>query len=210
MFRREGVFHEIDSLSARTVVSHKSKDKDKDKDKDSEASAAESTPPTYMPISASLAASIPGYKKLSSMAIDPDDAITLRARVIKFRHLSGDDGKGSDDLFATLSRIVARISEATIQEQDLLPSLAELAGLFATPDSSVSSFELLQSGVVDGLLQFFTDSDRSGECISCLYFRFVECLVKFRSLVDRSCSLRHSMHAGSGLFPMVPPHSSFS
>ena len=163
VFRREGVFHEIESLAARTVVSPKSKDKDKDKDKDSEASAAESTPPTYMPISSSLAASIPGYKKLTSMSIDPDDAITLRARIIKFRHLSGDDGKGSDDLFATLSRIVARISEPSITEKDLLPSLAELASLFASPGSSVSSFELLQSGVVDGLLRFFTDSDRAGE-----------------------------------------------
>ncbi|KAJ3480302.1 hypothetical protein NLI96_g8448 [Meripilus lineatus] len=120
VFRREGVFHEIDSLSAPTVASHKRKDKEKDKDKDSEAgSAAESNPPTYMPISASLAASIEGYQKLSCVAIDPDDVITICARVIQVRYLSGDDGKGSDDLFAILSRIFARISEPTFQEKDI-------------------------------------------------------------------------------------------
>ncbi|KAJ7358173.1 hypothetical protein DFH08DRAFT_439877 [Mycena albidolilacea] len=32
--------------------------------------------------------------------------------------------------------------------------------LFGAPHSSVSSFELLQSGVVDGLLQFATDGER--------------------------------------------------
>ncbi|KAL4245224.1 UPL family protein [Abortiporus biennis] len=163
VFHREGVFHEIETLSARIVSTSKSKDKDKDKDKDlSETpSAAESANSTYLPISAALAASIPGYKKLASMSIDPDDAITLRARVIKFRHLSGDEQGTSDDTFVALRRVVSTLTDTNLPEQDILPALAELAGHFASPDTSVSSFELLQSGVVDGLLQFFTNSERS-------------------------------------------------
>ena len=46
-------------------------------------------------------------------------------------------------------------------EKDLVAALGELGGLFASPHTSVSSFELLQSGLVDGLLEFVTDPNRS-------------------------------------------------
>ena len=164
-FRREGVFHEIETLAARSLVSPKVKDKDKDKDKDSnEATApAEISTPSYLPPSAALVA-IPGYKKPSSSTIDPDDAITLRARVIKFKYLSSEEQDESDDVSTALRRLVARISDKAASEKDLLPSLVELASLFASPNTSVSSFELLQSGVVDSLLQFLADTDRIGTC----------------------------------------------
>ncbi|KAH8075865.1 hypothetical protein BXZ70DRAFT_712273 [Cristinia sonorae] len=157
-FRREGVFHEIDVLSARSLSTSKTKEKNKDTSEG--AATPEPSAPTYMPISATLAATMPGYKKLTSLSLDPDDAITLRAKVIKFKYLSDSDQGGSDDLFATLSRLVARLSETAVSEKDLLSCLAELASLFASPDTSVSSFELLQSGVVDGVLHFLTDTDR--------------------------------------------------
>lgn len=162
-FRREGVFHEIDTLAIRTLVASKSKDGDKEKDPNAPESAAESATPTYMPISSALAATMPGYRKLTSLSIDPEDAITMRSRVIKFKYLSADAGGSSDDVCATLSRLVTCITNSNISEQDLLPSLAELASLFASADTSVSSFELLQSGVVDGLLQFLTDDQRTGK-----------------------------------------------
>ena len=162
-FRREGVFHEVEVLSSRVLSTAKSKDKDKNKDTPEGSATPDLSAPTYMPISSALAATMPGYKKLSSLSLDPDDAITLRARVIKFKYLSDNDQGGSDDLFATLSRLVSRLSEAGVSEKDLLSCLAELAGLFASPDTSVSSFELLQSGVVDGLLRFLTDPERHGQ-----------------------------------------------
>ncbi|KAH9924830.1 hypothetical protein B0H21DRAFT_781413 [Amylocystis lapponica] len=163
VFRREGVFHEIETLAARIVTSLKSKDKDKDKDKDVSdvPSPAESATPTRVPISAALAASIPGYKKLSSLSLEPDDAITLRARVIKFKYLSGEDGADSDDVFETLRRLVERIGDRSANEKELVSALGEVAGLFASPHTSVSSFELLQSGLVDGMLAFMTDEERS-------------------------------------------------
>ena len=125
------------------------------------ASPAESATPTYIPPSASLVA-IPGYKKLSSLAIDPDDAITLRARVIKFKYPNADDQDESDNISTTLGRLIIRITDKATLEKDLLPALVELASLFGSPHTSVSSFELLQSGVVDGLLQFLTDIERTG------------------------------------------------
>ncbi|KAK0202726.1 hypothetical protein DFS33DRAFT_1488831 [Desarmillaria ectypa] len=154
-FKREGVFHEIECLAARTVVSSKIKDKG---DKDKESSEA-STPPDMSSAAPISAPTIPGFKKLTSLSLDPDDAITLRARVIKFKHLSGDDQGGSDAGFDTLRRLVERISSRTSSEKELTEALWELADLFSSPHTSVSSFELLQSGVVDTLLTFATETE---------------------------------------------------
>lgn len=160
-FRREGVFHEIDTLATRTVSSPKSKDKDK------EGSEVPSPADSVIlgaqaPTSANM---IPGFKKLSSLSLEPDDAITLRARVIRFKHLVGNDQVDGDSAFDTLRRLVKRISAPDVSEQASSDALRELADLFASAHASVSSFELLQSGVVDGLLQFATDRERSGKTV---------------------------------------------
>ena len=164
VFRREGVFHEVETLASRAITSMKSKDKDKNADKDiSEApSPADTGIPGSVTVPISVIASIPGYKKLSSLSIEPDDAITLRARVIRFKYLATDSSSGSDDVFATLRRLVERITDAAASEKDLAIALGELATLFGSQHTSVSSFELLQSGVIDGLLQFFADPERAG------------------------------------------------
>lgn len=160
-FRREGVFHEIETLAARQVSSPKSKDKDKDA---SDVPSPADSGILAAPVSAaSSAAMIPGFKKLSSLSLEPDDAITLRARVIRFKHLAGTDQADGDNVFDTLRRLVERLSTKDISEQTSSDALRELADLFASAHTSVSSFELLQSGVVDGILQFSTDQYRSGK-----------------------------------------------
>lgn len=170
VFRREGVFHEIEALASRGVTSSKTKDKDKNADKDiSEApSPGDTGVPTSVPIPIAVITSIPGYKKLSSLSIEPDDAITLRSRVIRFKHLATDDSAASDDVFETLRRLVERITDVAASENDLVASLGELAALFGSQHTSVSSFELLQSGVIDGLLEFFGDTERSGMSLTIL------------------------------------------
>lgn len=81
VFRREGVCHEIEALASRTVTPSKSKDKDKNNDKDiSEApSPGDTGVPTSIPMPIAVITSIPGYKKLSSLSMEPDDVITLRS-----------------------------------------------------------------------------------------------------------------------------------
>ncbi|KAJ7252448.1 hypothetical protein C8J57DRAFT_1077385 [Mycena rebaudengoi] len=166
-FRREGVFHEIEALSLRTIISApKQKDKDaKEKDKDTSESpapadaAADAVPPPPVPAAAAAPPTIPGFKKLTSLSLEPEDAITLRARVIQFKYLSGDEKAEGDGSFGALQRLVERISK-DCSEKDAVEALRELAELFGAPHSSVSSFELLQSGVVDGLLRFATDGER--------------------------------------------------
>ncbi|KAJ6514891.1 hypothetical protein C8R47DRAFT_1275714 [Mycena vitilis] len=176
-FRREGVFHEIEVLSGRTVVTAaKPKEKEAVKEKEKEPSespapetaldnadadmpppaASVSPPPSAPP---GPAPTIPGFKKLSSLSLEPEDAITLRARVIQFKYLAGDDKDAGDGSFGALQRLVAQLGRDG-SEKDAVEALREMAELFGAPHSSVSSFELLQSGVVDGLLQFATDGER--------------------------------------------------
>ncbi|KAF8637626.1 hypothetical protein AX17_002695 [Amanita inopinata Kibby_2008] len=153
-FRREGVFHEIESLAAR-VLSQSSKSKDREKDTASAPDSGTITPAPLIP------ASIPGYRKLSSLSLEPEDAITLRARVIQFRYLKADDEKEEGDAFEALRHLVERISLQDVTEKELSEALRELADLFASPHTSVSSFELMQSGVVDGLLRLAMDQGRA-------------------------------------------------
>ncbi|KAI0773262.1 hypothetical protein BD413DRAFT_656909 [Trametes elegans] len=160
VFRREGVFHEIESLASRTLTSPKSKDKGVEKDVSEAPSPADTGIVSAVPTAISIISSMP-YKKLSSLAMEPDDAITLRARAIRFKYLVSDDSAGSDDLFAMLRRLVDCITDASASDKDLQGALTELAALFSSQHTSVSSFELLQSGVIDGLLQFFGDTERS-------------------------------------------------
>ncbi|KIY44943.1 hypothetical protein FISHEDRAFT_50340 [Fistulina hepatica ATCC 64428] len=164
-FRREGVFHEIEMLAERPMVSKsKTKEKDSEKNQDGtlEAPPESSLSATLSSFSAQISAhGIPGYRKLSSMSIDPEDAITARSRVTKFKYISGDEDSSENSAFDNLRSIVQSISSPTTTEAQLSQSLHELADQFASPYTSVSSFELLQSGVVDGLLSIATDKERT-------------------------------------------------
>lgn len=148
------MFHEVETLASRTLVT-KSKEDVKNDESTPEPTV---TPP---PAPAVFATNTPGYKKLTSLALEPEDAITLRARVIRLRHLSNDE-KAEHGLYNTLHQIVQRFSDKVGAEKSLSDALKELASLFSSPHSSLSSFELLQSGLVDSLLAFATDEDRSG------------------------------------------------
>ena len=84
----------------------------------------------------------------------------LRARAIKLHHLSTSrESEDTESLFGTIRRIVARLAVPTLTEKDATTAMSELAGLFAHTSATVSSFELLQSGVVGALLALATDDD---------------------------------------------------
>lgn len=152
-FHREGVSHEIEALAERPLITTKAKEKETSEPTDNTAPA---NPPV----------AIPGYKKASSTTLDPEDAITLRARVIQFKYLSEKEGVDENGAFESLRLVVEKISAPNASDQEYSAALYELADLFASPHTSVSSFELLKSGVVDGLLQLATDETRSGTKIS--------------------------------------------
>lgn len=155
-FRREGVFHEIETLAERMLTTPKVT---KEKEKENSESASSDT--GSLPPPSASAQSLPGLKKLNSLSLEPEDAITLRARVIRFRYLATDD-ESDDAAFESLRRLVEKISLPTATEKELVEALRDIAELFANPHASMSSFELLKSGIVDALLLYATATDREG------------------------------------------------
>ena len=53
-------------------------------------------------------------------------------------------------LFGMLRRLVERISNSSASKKEVGNALKELATLFTLAHTSVSSFELLQTGIIDG------------------------------------------------------------
>jgi E3 ubiquitin-protein ligase TRIP12 len=157
-FAREGVFHEIETVASRSLISPKAKEKEKEKDVVAPPTPSESII-VPAPTSAAIASAIPGYRKLSSLALDPEDAITFRARVIRFKYLSDGSGATVNGVLSDLKRIGETLATVTITEDEAKVALRELARLFCSADTMVSSFELLQSGVVDALMKFATSKD---------------------------------------------------
>ena len=87
----------------------------------------------------------------------------LCARVIHFKYLSNDIQSRADLVFASLRRLNKFLRQEDAPEDVYHGVLHELANLFASPTSSVSSFELLQSGLVDGLMDFAMPKQRKGK-----------------------------------------------
>lgn len=144
--RREGVFHEVEVFASRALSTTKPKDKD--------------TPDLSVTGDVAIYASsaISGHKKHHVFSLEPEDAITLRARVMRFKYTLGQDDGGSngDDPFDDLRRLVRKLSVPDLSEQPMISTMREFANHF-TSESSVSSFELLRSGAVEGLLRLSTE-----------------------------------------------------
>ncbi|KAF9221474.1 hypothetical protein BS17DRAFT_758087 [Gyrodon lividus] len=147
VLRREGVFHEIEACASRTLTTAKSKDKDI-------SDLSVSGEPASIPVHVS--SGISGYKKFHSLSLEPEDAITSRARVIRFKYSLGQDEGDGDSSFDELRRLVKKLFAPETTEQIMVSTLRDFADHF-TSEASVSSFELLQSGAVEGLLRFVTE-----------------------------------------------------
>ncbi|KAG8710097.1 Ubiquitin fusion degradation protein 4 [Ceratobasidium sp. 394] len=98
-------------------------------------------------------------KRSSNTVLDPQDAITLRAKVVRFKYMSGGEDSGGDPVLERLRGLLATLRDAAAGEAELKDAVKGIASLFTGgTGASVSSYELLKSGLVDGLLQFTTDS----------------------------------------------------
>ena len=153
-FRREGVLHEIEHLANRPLPP-KVKEKEKEKEKE------QPEVPTIVDGIPHLPPPVPSSSRRVHHQIDAEDAYTLRARVIRFKYLMNDAQSEGDVAFTRLQYLVGILKTQSASEDQLRDTLRELASLFAAPHSTVSSFELLQSGLVDVLLDF-ASSSRSG------------------------------------------------
>jgi E3 ubiquitin-protein ligase TRIP12 len=161
--RREGVLHEIEVLTERPLTT---KAKEKSESSKSEATKQEArnegSSPVPEPVSERDESPRPvipiPVKRSSSTVLDPQDAITLRAKVVRFKYLSGAEENAADPVLEQLRGLLATLRDAGAAEAELKDALKDIAAMFGTNGgASISSYELLKSGLVDGLLHFTTD-----------------------------------------------------
>lgn len=112
-------------------------------------------------------------KRSSNTILDPQDAITLRAKVVRFKYMSGGEESTADPVFERLRGLLATLRDPGAGEIELRDAVKGIAALFAGgAGASVSSYELLKSGLVDGLLHFTTDTGLPGKFFF-PHFRFL-------------------------------------
>lgn len=98
-----------------------------------------------------------------------EDILTRRARHLRDQYASPDSEPAikARDALKSIRSLVARLDEVSsgrrspksAHELEGVSSLiADVAALFSDAENPLSSFELLESGLVDGLLRFATDS----------------------------------------------------
>ncbi|GAA99052.1 uncharacterized protein L969DRAFT_67603 [Mixia osmundae IAM 14324] len=89
------------------------------------------------------------------------DAITLRARhlIERFGEVSGDSVDKADSKLQAIRDLVERLDMASAEEgpERAKHVLDAITSLFSESSGSISSFELLESGLIDGLLRFASD-----------------------------------------------------
>ncbi|KAG8933673.1 Ubiquitin fusion degradation protein 4 [Tulasnella sp. 418] len=181
-FRREGVLHEIEvranqdlstkstqPVSAITSASQSNANSSSNADNgqhsipqptlsDGPSGEAE-TNPSLPPVP------IHTGKRTSSTPLDPVDAIILRSRVIRFKYIAprSDSRSGyDDDIVDRIQGLKSRLKDPHSSEADIRITLRDIASLFSGEKSStsISSFEVMQSGLVDELLDFTTEEGR--------------------------------------------------
>ncbi len=72
--------------------------------------------------------------------------------------------------YTTLKRLVDTIGKGNADKEEYAHALRDMAVLFASPHLSVSSFELLQSGLVENLLQFASSKEGQGLFLAAYFF----------------------------------------
>jgi E3 ubiquitin-protein ligase TRIP12 len=93
----------------------------------------------------------------SSPHTDPADANIIRARVLgakKTFEVEGDHKSAATAVLDDVADLVKRLCSPEATEAELRDSLRTIASQFSNLGQALSSFELLKSGLVDGLLEF--------------------------------------------------------
>jgi len=146
--RKEGVLHEVSRIAVM------------------ELKATVKPPPSPAEPSSSTTEngdSIPPPKvKASSIPSDPQDAYIIRSRLIKIKYLTSATEGASNSSFDALKGQIITLEKGNATEDEIRKTLQEVAGKFSNPETGISSFELLKSGFVEGLLAFSTNEGSGG------------------------------------------------
>ncbi|KAG8844977.1 Ubiquitin fusion degradation protein 4 [Serendipita sp. 411] len=150
--RKEGVLHEVSTIS-KMELKVKAKPPPSSENTPAGDNAAEGSN-TNDAVSPSQGSS---SRKSSSIPSDPQDAFVLRSRLIKIKYLSSSSDAGGDAVFDSLNQMIAILTDKESTEDQVRETLKDVIKLFSSStNDSISSFELMKSGLVDGLLEFAT------------------------------------------------------
>ena len=146
-FRREGVMHEVEKIASLDLI-------------------------TNAPKSRSSGAEAPSAI-LTPSERQSKDAITLRARHLRDEYGAADSEPATrargvleriKTLVQTLEDFAYSAEDKAVRiEPDARKAVDEIATLFANEKNPLSSFELLETGLVEGLLKFATAPDGTRE-----------------------------------------------
>nr|XP_019045516.1 E3 ubiquitin-protein ligase TRIP12 [Kwoniella bestiolae CBS 10118]OCF24446.1 E3 ubiquitin-protein ligase TRIP12 [Kwoniella bestiolae CBS 10118] len=192
-FLREGVVFEIDALAEQEMAKEKAAKEaalvktEPEENQESAAGPSTSTPTAVSAVpedlkplislaglsgGISLLETLSGPstpKRSSSSYLDPSDANIVRARMLQAKKVfdvGGDHHQAASQVLDEISAMVQKLCRPEANEAELRDTLRDIASRFSNVDQALSSFELLKSGLVDGLLEFVdidgevTSSDR--------------------------------------------------
>ncbi|OCF37256.1 E3 ubiquitin-protein ligase TRIP12 [Kwoniella heveanensis BCC8398] len=148
-FLREGVVFEIDAL-AETEMAKEKAAKESVQVK-TEPGGEENTSATGSPSGPSTP------KRSSSSYLDPSDANIIRARMLQAKKIfdsAGDHHQAATQVLNEIASTVQRLCRPEANEAELRDTLRQIASRFTNVEQALSSFEVLKSGLVDGLLEF--------------------------------------------------------
>ncbi|KZP01845.1 hypothetical protein CALVIDRAFT_19026 [Calocera viscosa TUFC12733] len=150
-FRREGVLDSLEFLADRELKKPAPK---KEKDAPSEIIPSLPVDGSDLPIPPPMVL----IKRHSSHIPDPQDVVTLRARVIRAKDLINMKADEGNDGMEQLKKLVESLGQADPSESTIKKVLKNIAAFFP-PETSISSFELMKSGLVMALMEFTSEAD---------------------------------------------------
>ncbi|ORY25651.1 hypothetical protein BCR39DRAFT_543634 [Naematelia encephala] len=173
-FLREGVVFEIEALGKQELSTAKVAADEAKGSADSEGPETSNPTSRTLDIPEDIRAMFPPGSIPSSLSafladttgvstprkqtqVDPNDINILRARMLAAKKIfdaSDDSASAATMVLDSLSASVTKLCAPESSEAELRDTLRDIAGQFSANGQALSSFELLKSGLVDGLLEF--------------------------------------------------------
>lgn len=165
-FRREGVMHEIEQIASAALVSApKSKKSSPSRTPRNAADLNVSAGPSDL--THALQQHADSTSSLTPAEAQAQDMITLRARHLRDEYGSADSEPALraraaldtiEELVTQLNAFAEPSGKGAKFEKEVAEVVGKVSKLFSDEKEPLSSFELLESGLVDGLLRFATET----------------------------------------------------
>ncbi|KAH8087913.1 hypothetical protein HD553DRAFT_269487 [Filobasidium floriforme] len=160
-FQREGVFYEIDKLAGEEL-----------------SPSASATPSTLLKALAGedltqisaferalgVARAKPGSssRRVSSVPSNPHDANIVRAKILQIKRWSlSDTGRAVPSSSSTVAEVIQQLSDPEITDDDLQKAFTRIAELLTDRMEPLSSFEMLQSGLLAKLMGMLQEGEKA-------------------------------------------------